>query len=253
MYVPCFQSPHSEPVNMFKAKGRFALHLSASQLTAFFIFSLICSLWSPTGVALAQDNNHISVWSSLSSPAKRWNSQVGLRALEYYFVLHSTFIHVVWLMLAISPDETVPQQDMIDGSHIPNPYLHQTLWAIYFCQQPRNSDVPTGVGKTCFFPEISFCTRSIFNPFRCLIHMQSKWSFQPVKWEALCLLKFLIWISCFVLELSIWTVLPWLSFLTHLSDVWPHSLAPLSLIRVEQSLSCDKWNGENYSLKIYSV
>lgn len=29
-------------------------------------------------------------------------------------------------MLAISPDETVPQQDMIDGSYIPNPYLHQT-------------------------------------------------------------------------------------------------------------------------------
>lgn len=156
MYVPCFESPHSEPVNMFKAKGRFALHLSASQLTAFFIFSLICSLWSPTGVALAQDNNHISVWSSLSSPAKRWNSQVGLQALEYYFVLHSTFIHVVWLMLAISPDETVPQQDMIDGSHIPNPYLHQTLWAIYFCQQPRNSDVPTGVGKTCFFQKYLF-------------------------------------------------------------------------------------------------
>lgn len=253
MYVPCFQSPHSEPVNVFKAKGRFALHLSVSQLTAFFIFSLICSLWSPTGVALAQDNNHISVWSSLSSPAKRWNSQVGLRALEYYFVLHSTFIHVVWLMLAISPDETVPQQDMIDGSHIPNPYPPSDPARNLFLPTTKKFGCPYRCWENLFFPEISFCTRSIFNPFRCLIHMQSKWSFQPVKWEALCLLKFLIWISCFVLELSIWTVLPWLSFLTHLSDVWPHSLTPLSLIRVEQSLSCDKWNGENCSLKIYSV
>lgn len=122
-----------------------------------------------------------------------------------------------------------------------------------FLPTTKKLGCPYRCWENLFFPEISFCTRSIFNPFRCLIHMQSKWSFQPVKWEALCLLKFLIWISCFVLELSIWTVLPWLSFLTHLSDVWPHSLTPLSLIRVEQSLSCDKWNGENCSLKIYSV
>lgn len=135
--------------------------------------------------------------------------------------------------------------------------ISQILTSIRPCAQfisANNQEIRMSLqvlGKPVFSRNIFL--HSIFNPFRCLIHMQSKWSFQPVKWEALCLLKFLIWISCFVLELSIWTVLPWLSFLTHLSDVWPHSLTPLSLIRVEQSLSCDKWNGENWSLKIYSV
>lgn len=70
------QSPHFEPVKTFKAKERVpesAVHLWASQLTAFFlILPVMCSLWSPPGVALARDNNHISVWSSL---AERFTSR----------------------------------------------------------------------------------------------------------------------------------------------------------------------------------
>lgn len=179
VYVPCrlklhnrcCQSPHFEPVNMFKARENVsegALHLCASQLTAsfFFHFSLWCALWSLTGVALAQDNNHISVWSSLSSRQRdeftSWTAGTGILFCEnQHSVPLSTFIHFVWLMLAISPDETVPQQDMIDGSYIPNPYLHQTpkqfisanSWGFLMSlQHTRSSSRPTFLQKylCCF-------------------------------------------------------------------------------------------------------
>lgn len=77
---------------MFQAKEKVSpctcLHHS---LQLSFIFPLICSLWSPTGVALAQDNNHISVWSSLSSRQRDEFTSWGLQGPEYYFVRTNTW------------------------------------------------------------------------------------------------------------------------------------------------------------------
>lgn len=93
LHTRCCQSPHFEPVNMFKAKEKVwesALHLCASQLTVFSHFpSDLLSLKSHRSAPLPR-----TIITLVCDP--RWvagtemNSPVGLQGLEYYFVWANT-------------------------------------------------------------------------------------------------------------------------------------------------------------------
>lgn len=86
----CWESPHFEPVNAVKAPGKVlkrTVHLCALQLPAFFLnFSLICRLWSPTGVPPSTRTIITLVCDRSRVAGKEMNSKLGLQGLEYYLV-----------------------------------------------------------------------------------------------------------------------------------------------------------------------
>lgn len=150
---------------------------------SFFSFSpLICSLWSPTGVPLAQDNNHISVWSSLSSPAERWIHKLDCR--DWNIILceltQRAPLHIHSLRLTDAGN--FPRRNCATARHdrwllYPKSLPPSDPEAIYFCQQPRISDVPTALTEqqqNHIFTEIPLLFHPFLNPFRCSIYIHSK-------------------------------------------------------------------------------
>ena len=85
-------------------------------------------LWVPEGCSMPR-TIIILVWEPHSSRVFRaWTVETGiLFCVNQCSKVFTTFIHSIWLMLAISQDATVPQKDMMDGIYAPNPFLHQTL------------------------------------------------------------------------------------------------------------------------------
>lgn len=145
-------------------------------------------------------------------------------------------------MLVISLDETVPHQYMIDGSWILPPSEPKV---IYFCQQPRISDVPTAhraEAKPHFYRNI-FAASSIFNPCRCLRYIQTKIIISACEDRAF---EFPVP----MLVPSIWPVLLWVSCLTKLSDVWPRACGSPSFYRVRLRLCWDKTSGMSSKIQL---
>ena len=91
-------------------------------------------------------------------------------------------------MLEITPDETVSRQDMIDGSYIPNPHLHQSpvqfISANYrefrmSLQHTRSCSANYSFIETLYLSTVLIPSGDSY-PCR-----EKKSEFQPVKWEAL--------------------------------------------------------------------
>lgn len=126
----------------------------------FFKFSLWSALFEvPQECPLAQDNNHISVWSSLSSRHKdEFTSRTaGTGILFFWELTHPAPLHIYPLRLTAG---NFPRRNCATARHdrwllYPQSLPQSDPDAIYFCQHPRIFDVPkahTGAAESNFHP-----------------------------------------------------------------------------------------------------
>lgn len=183
----CCQSPHFEPVNMFKARENVsegALHLCASQLTAFFFFFIfpsdvlfeVSQEWPlpRTIITLVCDPHWVA--------GREMNSQVGLQGLEYYFVRTNTACPSPHSFTSSDWCWQFPQTKLCHSKTWSMALISQILTSI---RPQSNLFLPTtkdfwcpysthGAAADPHFYRNTFAASSIFNPFRCSIYMQPK-------------------------------------------------------------------------------
>lgn len=227
----CCQSPHFEPVNMFKEKEKVLKKCTAPVcITAYSFFfhvpSDLLSLKSHRSAPLPR-----TIITLVCDP--RWvagremNSHVGLQGLEYYFVRTNTACSSPHSFTSSDWCWQFPQTKLCHSKTWSMAPISQILTSI----RPRsNLFLPTTKNFWCPYSTQSSSRTTFFTGIPLLLHpflIPAGVQYTYSRNHNFSLWNESIWISCSVLEPSIWTALLCVSCLTKSQDVWP--AAPVAL------------------------